>query len=483
MLDRRTLLKSALAAPALAMVGPLRLAAAETAGTVWPAGADPKYRLKVAAREISPFGKPTQALLANGTWPGTDMRFTKGEDFRVLVENDLKEPTAIHWHGLILPNLQDGVPGVTQAPIAAGESLYYAFPLVQAGTYWYHSHFGLQEQQGLSGPLIVEDPKEPLGYDEDGVVYLSDVIDQPPATIMAGLKGDTIDVSGSEPYADPDGLPFSTDVPYAGLLLNGKAPAKPWTKSVKPGARLRLRLINGSGSSYFRVAIDGLAMTVVAADGEAVRPLEVDNLVLATAQRYDVLVTLPKSGSHTLHAAALGLDEEALGVLHTRDVEPKVDRARAAFQGRHLEVADLTALVETSLPSPPDRIYKVVLSGDMRRYLWQMNGESWPEPYAEFAGDTARETYYDVTEGQVIRFDFVNETPMVHPMHLHGHVFRVLAEGRDPATAPLRDTVSVPPKGKISIEFLANNPGRWFFHCHNIWHLAVGMAQAVRYVT
>lgn len=482
MIDRRTVLKSALALPAAALLGPAAGARAAELGPAWPAGAEPLYRLRVEEKEVAPFGTPIRGLLANGTWPGTPLCFTKGDLFRVMVENALPQPTTLHWHGLIVPNLEDGVPGVTQAPIGAGSALYYAFPLKQSGTYWYHSHFGLQEQQGLGGPLVIEDPDEPLVYDEDLTLFVNDVLGSPPDEVMKALKADSLEVKVAAPYVPPGAKRFDTDVPYAGLLLNGAAPDRPWTKAVRPGARLRLRLINGTGSTYLRVALDGLGMTVVAADGEAVQPLEVDNLVLATAQRYDVLVTLPESGSYTLHAAALGLDKQALAVLHTRDAEPRANAARPAFQGKALAVADLTATRDTSLPHAPDRTYEVVLSGDMKRYLWQMNGETWPEPFSAFAGDQARETYYDVSYGQVIRFDLVNRTPMVHPMHLHGHVFRVLAEGRDPATAPIRDTVSVPPNGKVSIEFLANNPGRWFFHCHNVWHLAVGMAQAVRYL-
>jgi FtsP/CotA-like multicopper oxidase with cupredoxin domain len=117
----------------------------------------------------------------------------------------------------------------------------------------------------------------------------------------------------------------------------------------------------------------------------------------------------------------------------------------------------------------------------MRNYLWEMNGQVWPEPFAAFAGDHAEETYYDVAFGEVVRFDLVNRTPMAHPMHLHGHSFRVLVDGADPARAPLRDTFVAWPNGRVTIEVVAYNPGKWFFHCHNIWHLAVGMAQAVRY--
>lgn len=447
-----------------------------------PSGPKIPYRLKIASKQVEPFGSPTTALLANGTWPGTELRFSKGDEFGVLVENDLKGPTTIHWHGLILPNLEDGVPGVTQAPIEAGKILFYGFRLRQTGSYWYHSHVGLQLQQGLSGPLIIEDPDEPYAYDEDLTVFLSDFLNAAPETVMEQLLKNDLDVSISDPYTNPDGSKFATDVPYDGLLLNGQPPTKPWSKAVKPGSRVRLRLINGSGSTYFRVAIDGLTMQVIATDGEPIVPVEVENLVIATAQRYDVLVTVPSGSSHTIHAAALGLDKQALGVLHSSDADPVANDKRPRFEGPSLVVEDLASPFETSFSKAPDKTFEVRLSGNMERYLWQMNGVSWPEAFVKFKGITIEESFYDVNLGDVVRFDLVNETPMVHPMHLHGHVFRVLQEGRDPATAPVRDTVSVPPHGKVSIEFLADNPGKWFWHCHNVWHLAAGMAQGVRYV-
>ncbi len=451
---------------------------------IWDRGAKPAYRLGIGAHEVELFGRKVQGLLVDGSWPGTAMRFGKGDRFRVLVENRLDQPTSLHWHGLIVPNLEDGVPSVTQAPIGPGDAVYYEFVLQQSGTYWYHSHFGLQEQQGLGGPLIIEDPNEPHAYDEDLVVMLNDVTGIPVDEVIPKIRSGALEVSVSSPYTLPDGAPFPIDVPYLGYLLNGRAPDNPWTQALKAGSRARLRLINGSGSSVFRVAIDGLPLTVIAADGEPVAPVTVDNLIVGGAQRYDVLVTLPESGSHTLHAAALGDDKGALGVLHTPDVAPSANPQRPAFAGKALRPSDLKAPYATTPPAGPRKTFEVVLGGNMRSYLWTMNNHIWPEPFAAFAGDNAEESYYDVAFGDVVRFDFVNRTPMAHPVHLHGHVFRVLLEEMDRAdadNAPVRDTVMVWPKGKVSIEFVANNPGKWFFHCHNIWHLAVGMAQAVRY--
>jgi len=486
-LSRRNFVQATAAAPLAAIplvrrAGPA-VAADGSAGPagIWDIGAKPDYTLSVGEEEVELFGRRVQALLVGGTWPGTAIRYAKGDRFRVLVENRLDQPTSLHWHGLVVPNLEDGVPAVTQAPIGPGDAVYYEFTLQQAGTYWYHSHFGLQEQQGLGGPLIIEDPSEPHGYDEDLVVMLNDVTDIPVNDVIPRIRKGRLDVSAGDPYTLPDGAPFPIDVPYLGYLLNGHTPGKPWTQALKAGSRARLRLINGSGSSVFRIDIDGLPLTVIAADGEPVVPVTVDNLVIGTAQRYDVLVTLPESGSHTLHASALGDDKGALGVLHTPDVAPSANRERPKFAGKALRLADLGAPRPTTLPAGPRRAFEVVLGGDMRNYLWTMNRRIWPEPFAAFAGGDAEASYYDVEFGDVVRFNLVNRTPMAHPMHLHGHVFRVLFDGVEREDAPVRDTVVVWPKGEVGIEFVAINPGKWFFHCHNVWHLAAGMAQAVRY--
>jgi FtsP/CotA-like multicopper oxidase with cupredoxin domain len=462
-------------APAAAATG-----SAEPNGP-WDIGAKPDYKLVVAAQEVELFGHKIQGLLVNGTWPGTAIRYSRGDRFRVLVENALDQPTCLHWHGLVDPNLQDGVPELTQAPIAPGDALYHEFDLKQAGTFWYHSHFGVQEQQGLMGPLIIEDPDEPHAYDEDLVVVLNDVIDIPVEDVIPRIRQGTLEVSVSDPYTLPDGAPFRIDVPYTGYLLNGPTPDQPWSHALRARSRARLRLINGSGSSFFRIAIDGLPLTLIAADGDPVEPMVVDNLVIGTAQRYDVLVTLPESGSYTVHAAALGDDKQALGVLHTPDVTPSANRDRPGFAGKALQLEDLEAPFATTAPDGPRKTFEIVLSGDMRNYVWEMNGHVWPESFAAFAGVKPEETYYDVAFGDVVRFDLVNRTPMAHPMHLHGHSFRVLVDGADPARAPLRDTFVAWPNGRVSIEVVAYNPGKWFFHCHNIWHLAVGMAQAMQY--
>jgi len=484
-LSRRSLLAAAATSPlaaAIPIAGSQARPSVDFTCSPWPAGpvARPAYSLDLREAQMSLFGARVNALLAGGTWPGPALRFRKGELFRVQVNNRLRQPTAVHWHGLLLPNLQDGVPEVTQFPIPPGMAQYYEFQLKQAGSYWYHSHFGLQEQAGLSGPLVIEDPDEPHGYDSDEVLFLSDVPAQDVDTVIPLIRDGSMKAEFEDAYALPDGSGFEIDVRYGGYLLNGATPADPWRKTVRPGERLRLRLINGSGSSYFRVMVAGMPMTVIAADGQAVQPVEVDSLVLATGQRYDVLVTVPGSGRHAIHAAALGDNRQAVGLLETEDAGTTAAIGRPDFAGRTLDEGDLRAPGPTVLAGRGDPAsFEVVLSGKMAGYQWFMNDKAWPEAFAP--PDAAR-SFYDVVPGQVVRFKLVNKTMMAHPMHLHGHVFRVLGpDGTGPEDAILRDTVSVPPRATLWIEFLADNPGTWFWHCHNAWHLASGMAQAVRY--
>ena len=351
-LSRRRLLNAAGALPVATGLSPVaalgQAPPIQATDAIWTRGARPDFVLALARHEMAPFGKPISALLAGGTWPGPTIRYKKGDRFRVLVENLLDRPTSLHWHGLVCPNLEDGVPSVTQAPIAPGDALYYEFALQQAGTYWYHSHFGLQEQQGLSGPLIIEDPDEPHAYDEDLIVMLSDVTDVPVDDVVPRIREGALEVAVGSPYTLADGAPFRIDVPHAGYLLNGRPPNDPWSRALKAGSRTRLRLINGSGSSFFRIAVDGLSLTLIAADGEPIAPVVVDNLVIGTAQRYDALLTLPESGSYTLHAAALGDDKGALGVLHTPDVPPSANRGRPTFAGKALRQRDLKAPYPTA---------------------------------------------------------------------------------------------------------------------------------------
>ncbi|WP_093189638.1 multicopper oxidase family protein [Pseudovibrio sp. Tun.PSC04-5.I4] len=441
--------------------------------------AKPDFTLDVDEKPYKAYGVDLKAQLVGGSWPGTPIRYTEGDMFRVLINNRMKEPTCIHWHGLLLPSLMDGVPEISQLPILPGTSQYYEFPLVQSGSYYYHSHLGFQEQYGLLGSLIIDALDNPYSYDEDEVLMFCDI---PPAEgpeIIKDLRSGSKRPEINEAYEPPNTKGFDIDVRNAGITLNGKSNDDPWILSVKKGARLRLRLINATGSTFFRVQLAGLKFTIIEVDGNRVKPFEADSVIIPTAARYDVLVDIPQGGSYTLHAAVLGDDIQCIGVIHTDDVAPVANKGRAEFKGVTADFRSLRSFKESDFGRKADRMLDVLLSGNMKSYEWEMNEHYWP---AEYAGPDPLKTYLDVEYGEVVQLRMINRSRMSHPMHLHGHTFRVLGT-KDDRFAPVMDTVWVPAGETVTIEFLANNPGMWAFHCHNIWHLAVGMMQPVRYVT
>lgn len=451
----------------------------------------PDYVLDIESREIAPLGTPVRAVLANGADPGPEIRYTEGDTFRVLLQNKLEEPTSVHWHGLIVPNWMDGVPGITQMPIGAGQSFFVEYPIVQAGTYWYHSHWELQEQAALRGPFIIEEKHPEYAYDHDVTCFASDWLNQSAYGIVPQIREEQPQTAAVKPPSGTDlynlagaTKQFNIDVNYPGFLLNSGTNAKPWTFACKAGDRLRLRLINGATSATFRVALDGHEMTIIQTDGNPCEPLTVDNLTIAVGERYDVLVTVRESGSFSLHWACVGQSEQVVGIIHTSDVAPKANLARPNFGSRSGGVpnyASLRSPWKTTLPEGPVKTFELDLGGVMDKYLWSMGGKFFPELYVpkELAEDVPLKIEY----GDRVRVLFTNSTMMYHPMHLHGHFFRVIGDGRDWARpdAAMKDTVAVGPGQKLGIEFFADNPGHWFCHCHNLYHLAAGMARVFHY--
>lgn len=451
-----------------------------------PSQVKPDYICNIEQKSIAPLGTPTNATLVNGSLPGTEIRYREGDMFRVLVNNRLQVPTTLHWHGMLVPNYMDGVPGVTQMPIGVGESVLYEYPIRQSGTYWYHSHYNFQEQTGMSGALIVEAKDEPYSYDHDVVVMMSDWLNQDPEGIIPQIRGEQPETAAVKPpsgdYKFPNEKPFNVDINYPGYLINGRSNKSPWSRKVRAGDRIRLRLINSSTATFFRVKLDEHVMQIIAADGQNVEPVNVDNLVIATAERYDVLVTVCKSGSFSLHAAALGTNQQVVGVIHTADAAPRPNLNPVKFVSQGGGMANYSALKSlrpTTLPEGSVKQFEIDLGGEMKKYLWSMGGEYFPELFSPDGKAKPLKIQY----GDRVRIRLTNSTMMFHPMHLHGHFFRLLRQPGmwDDPLAPLKDTVGVGPKQKIDLEFIADNPGSWFFHCHNLYHLASGMARVVQY--
>ncbi|HET6503089.1 MAG TPA: multicopper oxidase family protein [Amycolatopsis sp.] len=403
--------------------------------------------------------------------PGPLLRGTTGDVLRVEVANQLSTGTTVHWHGLPVPNDMDGVPDVTQPEIEPGASFTYEFTLTEPGTHWYHSHVGVQRDRGLYGPLIIDDPQEPGGYDVDWVIVLDDWIDgtgTTPEQVLAGFE------SGGNAAAltSPRLGGTAGDVAYPYYLLNGRVPGAPVSFTAKAGQKARIRLINAGGDTTFRVALGGHQMTVTQTDGYPVVPVTVDTLLISMGERYDVEVTLA-DGVFPLVAAAEGKTGQALGIVRTGSgATPAADAHPSELDGKLLAYADLHAAAGAELPQRnPDVSYDLVLEGSMKPYRWTINGHAHPDDQP-----------LPVSQGQYVRLRCVNRSTMYHPMHLHGHTVALRASDSD-ATGPRKDTVIVLPGQTVVTDLLADNPGQWVTHCHNIYHEAVGMMTRLSYQT
>lgn len=472
-----------------------------------------EYDLTVAEQSWSPGDgvKAIRALTLNGGIPGPTLRFREGDTARIRVHNQLMgEETSIHWHGLLVPNLQDGVPYVTTPPIEAGTTRTFEFPLKHAGTYWYHSHTGLQEQRGVYGSIVIEpEGGEPVKADRDHVVVLSDWTRENPNEVMRTLmrgsdwyalrKGSMQSVAGAikagrlQDFWDRERTRMPamdvSDVAYDAFLANGrKSVALPG----KPGEKVRLRFINAGTSTYFYLQSATGPLTIVAADGPAVRPLAVKRLLIGMAETYDVIVTVPPSGQWEVRATSQDGSGHASVLLGEGNLHPAPDIPRPEIYSMdsHLVAAmdemdssamkeeaerplspysKLRALKSTALPaSLPRRSIELRLTGDMERYIWSFNGKTMAE-----------DGVIKIKRGEVLRLELINDTMMHHPLHLHGHFFRVV-EGQGNAS-PLKHTVDVPPMGKRTIEFEADESGDWLFHCHLLYHMHSGMARVFSY--
>jgi CopA family copper-resistance protein len=301
-----------------------------------------QFDLTLAHQKVNYTGKERLATAVNGSVPGPILRWREGDRVTLNVTNRMADSSSIHWHGILLPTEMDGVPGISFNGIAPGETFRYQFDLKQSGTYWYHSHSGFQEQTGLYGPLIVEPREaEPFSYDRDYVVMLSDWSDEDPNSIYAKLKKS----SGYYNFAERTVGDLTRDIQQKGLgrtwaersmwnhmrmsdrdlsdvtgytytfLMNGQTPADGWTGMFKRGEKVRLRIINGSAMSFFDVRIPGLTMTVVAADGQNIEPVSVDEFRIGVAETYDVIVAPKDDRAYCLFAQAMDRTGYARGTL------------------------------------------------------------------------------------------------------------------------------------------------------------------------
>lgn len=556
----------------------------------------------------------------NGSQTPTVLRFKEGEDVTIRVKNNLRQSTSIHWHGLILPYDQDGVPGISFAGIEPGETFTYEFPIEQAGTYWFHSHSGFQEPDGAYGAIVIE-PKggEKVRTDRDYVVQLTDTHPHQGKRIMRNLKMSSdyynrTQRTVADLVADSraDGFKQAMeerkmwgrmrmmrtdveDIQGFAAMINGSTTQQNWTGLFNPGEKVRLRLVNSSAMTYFDVRIPGLKMTVVQADGNDVKPVVVDELRIAVAETYDVIVQPRKAQAYSIFAESMGRTGVVRGTLapaegmvgpmykrrspplltmadmsgmmgdmhmedhvmqadhsmmdmapvkpvkkkmsgdmdhsqmdhgameHSQMGDDLVDHAamghampsqkeakpahaghgqaqnaqssgamshaemghgttngatapffadgsglipEAVNGGKFLSYQDLTAAKPLYQDRPPTREIELRLTGNMERYIWSINGKklSEAEPLV---------LYY----GERVRFKFVNETMMAHPMHLHG-MWSILDTGKG-RRYPIKHTINVNPGTTVYTETEVDVTGQWAFHCHLSYHADAGMFRKV----
>ena len=546
------------------------------------------YDLYVKDSLVNFAGKEKRAIAVNGQIPMPTLTFTEGDIAEIVVHNQLKEGTSLHWHGLYLPNKYDGVPFLTQMPIEPGATFTYRFTVAQNGTHWYHSHSGLQEQIGMYGSLILkkkaDDPTFRKGIDDipQVPIILSEWTDYNPKNVHRMLHNASdwfaIKKGTTQSYAEAIGSGhFKTkinnewkrmlamdvsDVYYDKFLINGQSESQ--LSQFKAGDKVRLRIANGGASSYFWLKYAGGKMTVVANDGNDVEPVEVDRLIIGVSETYDVIVTIPaentsyeflatpedrtKSASiyigsgikqlispmpklkyfegmkmmnqmmnmdgtmndmqmdmslqkmdmntvmyPEISGEAMKMDHGSMMMNHGKmkmgddkmkmsDNKMKMDGMQMDHSGHNMDSMDsmnsdivtlnygmLKSPTITTLPKDaPVHELRFELTGNMNRYVWSMDNKVLSETDKIL-----------IKKGENVRITLYNNSMMRHPMHLHGHDFRVLnGQGE---YAPLKNVLDIMPMETDVIEFAANADGDWFFHCHILYHMMAGMNRVFSY--
>jgi FtsP/CotA-like multicopper oxidase with cupredoxin domain len=463
--------------------------------------------LEVTTRVIEVNGKAAKvyALLGADGRPG--LSFDSAGQFKVQLRNRLEQPTLIHWHGLTPPNGSDGVPGMTQAPLKAGASYGYDFPLQRPGTNFMHSHLGLQEQQLLAAPLIIRDPAEAHLDEQEVIILLHDFTFRDPNEILTELqKGMAHQMDGQQmgqmqagqmqmemSGANMQGMDMSqmpgmsqtmpisgvgmggmdmNDIRYDAFLANDRTLDDPEIITAERGGRLRLRIINAGSASNFMIDLGPLSAELIAVDGMPVQPVADKQFAIAMGQRLDLRLQLPaEGGAWPVFAQLEGDRRRSAVVLATKGAAtPKFNLLAAQPTGRFDQLTGhLVAALNPLLARKPDRRLAITLTGDMMSYRWGLaTGESDPR--------------LSVKQGERVEIEMINRTMMSHPMHLHGHHFQLVAVNGQAINGPLRDTHLVPTGSSATIAFDADNPGSWAFHCHNLYHMVGGMMTELRYL-
>jgi FtsP/CotA-like multicopper oxidase with cupredoxin domain len=471
-------------------------------------GASPApKRLVAGTRVLEVNGRPAKVFRLTGPDGRLGISLAAGERFRVELANESGARTLVHWHGQLPPWTQDGFPWPESPPITNGAVQSYDYAPIP-GTYWMHSHHDMQEQSLMTAPLIVHSAAEVHEDRQEVVLMLHDFTFRTPQEVLAGLAGTTsaaaqamaqkieqapvdkgdakvpearmVGMAGGAPRMAMPGMTMSgsggmhmdlNDVQYDAFLANDQTLADPQIVRVERGGRIRLRVINGASSSQFWIDLGDLVGRVVATDGHSVHPAAGSRFPLAMAQRLDILIDLPRAGAFPILARLEG-DGRQTGIVLATPGAP-IPRIKDGLQATPPVDQSLETRLMAVEPLPPrsaDIVQTIVLGGGMKPYAWSLNGEYWPQVSPLM-----------LTKGQRVEIDLVNPTMMAHPIHLHGHVFQVVAIDGQPIQGAVRDTVLVMPMGRVRIAFDADNPGRWVLHCHNLYHMVTGMMTEFRY--
>jgi FtsP/CotA-like multicopper oxidase with cupredoxin domain len=443
------------------------------------ARAQPPKMLTATRRVLEVNGKPAKlfGLLGPDGQPGITL--APGERFAVTLDNQAGVETIVHWHGQLPDWKQDGFPWPQTPPIAAGAQKSYDFAPIP-GTFWMHSHQGMQEQQLMTAPLIVHDAASRAADQQEVVMLLHDFSFKSPDELLQGLTrqlGATAAMNMSANNMSGMGnMAMGTDdlndVDFDAYLANDRTLSDPMVVRAATGQPIRLRVINGASSTNFWLELGQLTGQVIAVDGHPVTPVPGSRFPIAMAQRLDILVRLPASGAYPVFAQVEGKTDRTGIILATpgADIAKYANNGAAAAPAVDLSLEARLAAASPLPPRPADLTLPLTLGGRMTPYQWSLNGRSWPDDHVLM-----------IKTGQRIRMEMTNNTMMSHPMHLHGHAFQVVAINGTPIQGAVRDTVLVPAMGRVRIAFDAINPGRWALHCHNMYHMAAGMMTEVRY--
>ncbi|MCH9632611.1 MAG: hypothetical protein S4CHLAM6_09490 [Chlamydiae bacterium] len=435
----------------------------------------PTY-LKIIESKITVQGKESNVYGLIYNDDQNVIRKTKGDCFNLVIKNETSVPTSIHWHGFVLPNVEDGVAYITQPPIFPGQLYPYNFKVVQEGTYFAHSHYGLQEQKLMAIPLIAQSPDEPKYKNK--ILCLESFSFKEPEKIWQGLRKNFMEASKEVTLQTKSSLlptkPTLNDVYYDAFLCNHKTLEDPDVWIVEPGEIVRLRFINASASSGFHIDLGELSGSLIAVDGNNIQPIDLKTFPIATAQRADILVRIPNDGGvFPVIAQCQGTQMLTGAILKTKnEPTPKMSSMATQTVGAiSNQFEKKLHAIDPLLPKKIDRTLNVSLDGNMAYYVWGMNGHSWPN-YQPLI----------VKEGERVEIVFTNNTPMAHPMHLHGHIFQVTEINGDPINeGAMRDVLLVMPHQSAKIVFDANNPGFWAFHCHMLYHSWGGLMTVIQY--